>query len=102
MAMTMKSFNFGESKVFTIIDKDSNVWLKGFDVATILGYAKPRNAILMHVDPEDKRRKGDFLNRPISGRRENNENNQTMINESGVYSLVLRSKLESAKAFKRG
>jgi prophage antirepressor-like protein len=101
MAMTMKSFNFGESKVFTIIDKDSNVWFKGFDVATILGYAKPRNAILMHVDSEDKRKRGDFSDRPISGRLEKNATNETMINESGLYALILRSKLESAKAFKR-
>ena len=79
--MTMKSFNFGESNVFTIIDKDSNVWFQGFDVASILGYAKPRNAILMHVDSEDKHKRGDFLNRLIPGRLEKNEKNETMINE---------------------
>ena len=77
------------------------MWFKGFDVASILGYAKPRNANLMHVDSEDKRKRGDFLNRLIPGRLEKNEKNETMINESGLYSLILRSKLESAKAFKR-
>ena len=100
MTMTMKSFNFGESKVFTIIDKDSNVWFKGVNIATIFGYAKQANAIFRHVDAEDKRSKGALLCVPVSGMHENNENKQIM-NESGMYSLILRSKLESAKAFKR-
>ena len=94
----MNTFEFGETKILTLTDKDSNVWFKGFDVANILGYAKPANAIITHVDKEDKQHRSNF---PDLGRLEKNEKNQIMINESGMYSLVLRSKLESAKAFKR-
>ena len=99
--MLMNTFKFGESQVFTMMDKDDNVWFKGFDIASILGYVKPRNAILNHVDSEDKQNYGVMVGRPDLGRHENNENKQVMINESGMYSLILRSKLESAKAFKR-
>ena len=94
----MNTFEFDGSKVFTVNDKDSNVWFKGYDIANILGYAKPANAIITHVDIEDKQHRGNF---PESGQYEKNERNQIMINESGMYSLILRSKLESAKAFKR-
>jgi prophage antirepressor-like protein len=99
--MLMNTFKFGESDVFTMVDKNDNIWFKGFDVASILGYAKPRNAILTHVDIEDKQNYGVMVGRPDLGHHENNENKQAMINESGMYSLILRSKLESAKAFKR-
>ena len=94
----MNTFKFGDSNVFTLTDRDSNVWFNGFNVANILGYAKPANAIIMHVDSEDKQHRGNF---PDSGKYEKNEKNQIMINESGLYSLILRSKLDSAKAFKR-
>ena len=98
--MLMNTFKFGESQVFTMMDKDDNVWFKGFDIASILGYAKPTNAIIAHVDLEDKQKMGSLSNNPDLGF-EKNEKNQVMINESGMYSLILRSKLESAKAFKR-
>jgi prophage antirepressor-like protein len=97
----MNTFEFGGSKIFTITDRDSNVWFKGFDVANILGYVRERDAIRQHVDDDDKRKRGDVSNRGDLERFEKNETNQIMINESGMYSLVLRSKLESAKAFKR-
>lgn len=101
MTMTMKSFNFGDSQVFTIIDNDSNVWFKGMDVASILGYVNTGKAILKHVDDEDKKNRGRFYEKPEMGISEKNANKQIFINESGLYSLILRSKLESAKAFKR-
>ena len=65
----------------------------GKDVATALGYSDPQKALKMHVDNEDK------LTRQIvvSGQRRN----IIFINESGLYSLVLSSKLPQAKAFKR-
>ena len=63
------------------------------DVATALGYAKPRNALAIHVDSEDK------STAPIQGPAY--ETRVTLINESGLYSLILSSKLPQAKAFKR-
>lgn len=65
----------------------------GKDVAMALGYAKPRNAISVHVDNEDK--KGAPIQGDLGGTQE-----MTIINESGLYSLILSSKLESAKRFK--
>ena len=97
----MNTFEFGGSNVFTLMDRDSNVWFKGFDIASILGYVRERDAIRQHVDDDDKRKRSDVSNRGDLQRFEKNERNEIMINESGLYSLVLRSKLESAKAFKR-
>lgn len=66
----------------------------GKDIAEILGYAKPQNAISEHVDEDDALKQGitDSLGRI---------QNTTLINESGVYSLVFGSKLPAAKKFKR-
>lgn len=65
----------------------------GKDVAAVLGYSNPRDAIKKHVDEEDKGvAKCDTLGGAQS---------QTVINESGLYSLILSSKLPSAKRFKR-
>lgn len=66
----------------------------GKDVAEVLGYAKSRNAIATHVDDEDKK------DAPIQGDLGGTQN-MTIINESGLYSLILKSKLPSAKKFKR-
>lgn len=86
-------FNFENHKVRSILLSDEP-WFVGRDVAEVLGYAKPSNAITQHVDEED--RKGT----PIQGTPGGTQN-MTIINESGLYSLVLSSKLPSAKKFKR-
>jgi hypothetical protein len=65
----------------------------GKDVAQALGYAKPRNALAVHVDKDDK------STAPIQGPAY--ETRVTLINESGLYALILSSKLPQAKAFKR-
>ena len=65
----------------------------GTDVAMALGYAKPQNALATHVDREDK------STAPIQGTAY--ETRVTLINESGLYALILSSKLPQAKAFKR-
>lgn len=67
----------------------------GKDIAVILGYAKPENAIANHVDAEDK------TLTPIQGGCSTGIQNTTIINESGLYSLILSSKLPKAKEFKR-
>lgn len=87
-------FNFENHEVRSLLI-NSEPWFIGKDVAEILGYSNPRDAISKHVDSEDKNsvaiRDGITRGNP----------NQTVINESGLYSLVLSSKLPSAKKFKR-
>ena len=101
MSMMTKNFNFENKNVTTIVDQNSNVWFKGFDVATILGYVNTSKSIQKHVEVEDKLNRGQINNPPIAGGFKGNESNQVFINESGIYSLILRSKLESAKSFKK-
>lgn len=69
-------------------------WLVGKDVAEVLGYARPTKAIQDHVDDEDK---DEIPIRDSIGRMQKTP----VINESGLYSLVLGSKLPGAKKFKR-
>lgn len=86
-----KNSEFGEIRTVEI---DSEPWFVGKDVAEVLGYSKARNAILAHVDTEDKK------DAPIQGDLGGTQN-MIIINESGLYSLILSSKLPHAKAFKR-
>lgn len=74
---------------------DGEPFFVGKDVALILGYAKPENAIAAHVDDEDK------TTTLIQGTDSNYKSNAVLINESGLYSLILSSKLPAAKKFKR-
>lgn len=88
-------------EITSYIDKQQNVWFKGKDVAEILGYSNTRKAICNHVDNEDKKQ---ICCRTQNGHANNSDVRGkyfTYINESGFYSLVLSSKLESAKKFKR-
>lgn len=77
------------------VEIDGESWLVGKDVAERLGYSNPRKAIIDHVDDEDKC--DGVTIRDSMGR----EQNPICINESGLYSLVLGSKLPNAKKFKR-
>lgn len=75
---------------------EGEIWFIGKDVAQALGYTNHRKALADHVDPEDKLQgEGVTIRDPI-GR----EQHPTVINESGLYSLVLSSKLPGAKRFK--
>ena len=87
-----KNEQFGEIR--TMVDKKGEPWFVGKDVAKMLGYKKSRNALMAHVDADDK--KDALIQGPLGG-----PQNMTIINESGLYSLVLASKLPQAKAFKR-
>jgi len=82
---------FGKVRVLEI---DGAPWFVGKDVTDILGYGKARNALAAHVDEDDALKRGliDSMGRTQE---------TTVINESGLYSLILSSKLPSAKAFKR-
>lgn len=75
------------------IEIDGEPWIVGKDVALTVGYKDTVNALKSHVDEEDKR--GWQITTP-SGVQQ-----MTVINESGLYSLILSSKLPSAKKFKR-
>lgn len=89
----LKIFNnpdFGELRTVEI---DGETWFVGKDVAAALGYSNVKNAVPAHVDDEDK------LSTRIEYAGQNRE--VTIINESGLYSLVLSSKLPTAKKFKR-
>ncbi|MGL9767136.1 BRO family protein [Enterococcus sp. DIV0806c] len=89
---TQQIFNFEQNEVRTILVNDEPYFV-GKDVAEVLGYSNTQKAILNHVDEEDKGvTKWDTLG---------GKQNMTIINESGLYSLILKSKLPSAKKFKR-
>ena len=85
---------FGQVRTLVI---DNEPWFVGKDVAEVLGYKNTKDALVKHVDSEDKEilksQNATFENIPNRG--------MTIVNESGLYSLILSSKLESAKKFKR-
>ena len=85
-----KSEVFGEIRTCQV---NNQIMFVGKDVATALGYSNTRDALCKHVDAEDK---GTVAIRDTAY-----ETRVTLINESGLYSLILSSKLPQAKAFKR-
>lgn len=87
--MIFNNPEFGSVRTVCI---DGEPWLVGKDVALILKYTNPQKAIRDHVDPEDRTVNESFT---VNGTM------ATLINESGFYSLVLSSKLPTAKKFKR-
>lgn len=90
----LQIFNSPEFGEIRTIEKDGEPWFVGKDVAAALGYERPTKAILDHVDDEDK---DEVPIQDSIGRSQNTP----IINESGLYSLVLSSKLPGAKQFKR-
>ena len=86
-----KNQEFGQVRTLTLNDEP---WFVGKDVAEVLGYKNQNDALVKHVDDEDK---DTIAIRDSIGR----NRNTPIINESGLYSLVLSSKLPSAKKFKR-
>ena len=89
----LQFFNNPEFGLIRALEKDSDIWFVGKDVAEVLGYSNTRDALAKHVDNEDK------ADVAIHDGRQNRS--MTIINESGLYSLVLSSKLPNAKKFKR-
>ena len=95
---TFTNPEFGQVRTVEI---DGTPWLVGKDVAVALGYKNPGKAIIAHVDDEDKRlemlpQEADSQNGNVSP-----SSKTALINESGLYSLILSSKMPKAKAFKR-
>lgn len=91
----LQIFNNEELGEIRAIAIDNEPWFVGKDIAGILGYSNPRKAVIDHVDEEDKT--DGVTIRDSIGR----EQNPICINESGLYSLILSSKLPTAKKFKR-
>ena len=85
---------FGAVRTITI---ENEPWFVGKDVAGVLGYSNTKKAIADHVDDEDKLQGDGVTIRDPIGR----EQHPTIINESGLYCLILSSKLPSARRFKR-
>lgn len=88
----IQTFTNEEFGSLRTIEIDSMIWFVGKDVAIALGYKNPRKAIADHVDAEDK---GVTKRDTLGGSQD-----MTIINESGLYSLILSSKLPKAKEFK--
>ena len=86
----LQIFNNKEFGTIRAINIDGQPYFVGKDVAIILGYAKPLNALAAHVDEDDSLKQGvtDSIGRTQK---------TILINESGLYSLILSSKLPSAK-----
>ena len=89
--MIFESPEFG--RIRTVMGEKGEPWFIGKDVATVLGYSNVRDALCKHVDKEDK---GVANCDSLGGRQKT-----TIINESGLYSLILSSKLPRAREFKR-
>ena len=111
MTSEVQVFNYEESK-FDVIMMENEPWFIGKQVAGILGYSNTSDAISKHVDEDDKQLidrsmltngvTDTIVNRDPSNKAISGINTSiTIINESGLYSLILSSKLEGAKKFKK-
>ena len=104
MSIIEKVFHYEEFEISVIKCKDE-IWFRGKDIAKALGYSIPCKAIREHIDPEDRLSleslqasltKGGLKWTPLN----NEQKSAIFINETGLYSLISKSKLESAKSFK--
>ena len=110
ISIIKKVFHHEENKI-SVIKCNDEIWFRGKSVAQLLRYLKPLKALHTHVDKEDKRKLSDLEGVPQNGVHLrlcvtqngvhlNLQSGWLFINESGLYSLILRSKLELALAFK--
>lgn len=91
---SITSWSYGDQLIRSLV-RNGEPWFVGRDAAKALGYEKPENALAAHVFDEDK------TTTLIQGSGSNYKSNTTIINESGLYSLIFGSKLETARQFKR-
>ena len=96
--MVFENPEFG--RVRTIVDKNGEPLFCGKDVCDALGYTKSQNAINQHVNPSDALKRGIRVGSTRAGKTVFQLRTMLFIKESGVYSLVFGSKLESAQRFK--
>ena len=104
MSIMEKVFHYEATELSVIKFKDE-IWFKAKQVALLLGYLDPGRSIRQNVDPEDRislekligKEEGDLILPLVS----NFQGSMLYLNESGLYSLIFGSKLESAKAFKQ-
>lgn len=94
MNSDIQTFENSEFGSIRIVEIDNEPYFVGKDVADVLGYSNIRDALSRHVDDEDK-------NTVVNHDGNRGNPNMTVINESGLYSLILSSKLPTAKKFKR-
>lgn len=92
----MKVFTSSEFGTVRTVTIEGEPWFVGKDIAGILGYGNTRDAILSHVDEEDRR----VIQKSENATFEIPNRGMSLVNESGLYSLILGSKLSSAKRFK--
>ena len=96
MSIIEKVFHYEENEI-SVIKSKGKIWFRGKDIAKALGYSIPHKGIHEHIDPEHRSSlehlsKGGLKWTPFK----NEQKSVTFINESGLYSLILQSKLESA------
>lgn len=89
----IQPFDFHGAQVRALTDENGEPWFVAKDVCAVLGYANPSKAINDHVDDEDK-----LNNETLSSI---GQRGGWLVNESGLYSLIITSKMPNAKAFKR-
>ena len=99
-----KVFHYEENEI-TVIKCRDDIWFKAKQVATLLGYLDPGRSIRQNVDPEDRISLEKLIGKGGANHSpplvSNFQGSTLYLNESGLYSLIFGSKLESAKAFKR-
>ena len=111
MSIIEKVFHYEENEI-SVIKCNDEIWFRGKSIAQSFGYLKPLKALQTHVDKEDKRKLSNLEGVPQNGVHLrlgctqngvhlNLQSGCLFINKSGLYSGILRSKLESALAFKR-
>ena len=104
MSIIERVFKYEETEL-SVIKCQDDIWFIDMTIAEILGYSNPLKAIRIHVDSEDEKEisklepkpRGAHFGHPFK----NTQRETIYINESGVFALILRSKLESVRAFKR-
>ena len=92
MEQSIQVFTSPEFGKIRTLEINGEIFFVGVDVCNALGYQNPRDAIRKHVDSEDVAKRDTLSNGGIQS--------TTVINESGLYSLILSSKLPTAKKFK--
>lgn len=91
---------FNNKDILIVIDNDNNTWFKGKDIANILEYKDTDQSLRKNIDKDDKEILENIIPVSQTGMK-NYEKNTIFINESGLYSLILSSKKEEAKLFKK-